>query len=98
MLNNLNINIEKIKLSRILQVDEIETVHFSVNLFLKSFWINTIFIDLIPLVKEFEQQVIQYKKIRQSPGGLLKIKKWKEENLEKMTHIKKIIDERKISD
>ena len=88
-------NIESLPMISVKQVYETEEL---LNEFTNSFWVSSFYLDSLDLINQFKYQIISYRKFRESPGGLLSIREWKNNNKELLSRIKYLINDRKISD
>lgn len=81
----------------LLHNSEIEDFTVCINKCLNSFWLNSSLHNvIITHLDDLKSAIIEYKKFRNMPGGLLKIQIWRSNNEKLMCEIKKFINERKI--
>ena len=97
LIEKVNKNLELITSSPMLELDQLISISVTLDKLINSFWLNSLFIHLVPTLKNYKKQLLQYIAYRTTPGGLLKIQKWKKENLDLLNELKNLLDERKIS-
>ena len=87
VLQNLHLSIEMIESHPILQANEIDQALVAFFKAKNSFWLNCLNYEVELLEKMFEKMK-DYKILRNKPGGLLMLQKWKKQNSDLLHEIK----------
>ncbi|HVS93340.1 MAG TPA: hypothetical protein VHE59_14980 [Mucilaginibacter sp.] len=87
VLTEINSSISTINSSQMISYEELKQLGANVSDSINSFWLNSLEPRLIVLLKELDHQLKQYEHLRNSPGGLLGILRWKKLNEGLITNI-----------
>jgi len=96
LVNKLILSIENLEKEEMISKVQIQEVNVILDKCINSFWLNSFCAQLIFHLNELKNEVENYERFRQKPGGIWDIQKWKKRNIELISKIKNIIKDGKI--
>jgi hypothetical protein len=93
---NINENINTINSNQSIEIETIDSIIINIQLCLNSFWLNSLYDEMIEFLKKFCAEMVLYKKYKNSLGGILEIAKWHKKNTGLLLNLTNILNNGKI--
>lgn len=92
LLSKLLMYVKLIRDRDLLNILDINNAILTIEECFNSFWLNSIEGELASYIVQLKTEVIRYERIRNTPGGLLHIFKWKNDNAELLSKLINMIE------